>query len=73
MRNHEMPGARTHVGFQVLELKALLRLHNLQCEGELELLEILKKVAESYPKARPAVLDIAIPMAEEFNVTTVLL
>ncbi len=72
-RNHERVGVRTHVGFEIWWLKVFLRKHGMPCEGEIDFIAVLNKLAEVDTDARPAILDIAIPMALEYNVTTVLL
>ncbi len=70
-RNCDIYGNFTHVGFVIECAKALSRKHGLPTGGEVEIKDILEKVALDYPHTAPAIYDIAIPILDRNNIQTV--
>lgn len=71
-RTHEEYGKRNHVGFEVDCIQRFCRINKIRFGRKMDLVQILKKIAEEYTKASPAILEVAIPLVEDYNINSVI-
>ncbi|MEQ1500369.1 MAG: hypothetical protein ABL917_03310 [Parcubacteria group bacterium] len=72
-RSHEADGKRNYVGFEIDGVQEFCRHHEIPLDVNMDLVSILKKMAETHTKAMPAILDVAIPLLEDNNIISVIL
>ncbi len=72
IRNHEVRGKRNHVGFEVGGIKKFCRQNGIPFGEEMDLVQILRKMADLNKVAVPAIFDIAIPLVKYNKITSVI-
>lgn len=70
-RNDEVIGKRNYIGFEVSGIKKFCRQNGIPFGKDMNLVQILRKMADLNKLAVPAILDIAIPLVEDNNIELV--
>lgn len=70
-RNHTENGQRTNIGFHIEGARMFCRENNLPMDGVVSIRGILDCMQKLDPKVRPAILDVTLPMLEEYELDQV--